>query len=605
MPRIRRLLGLLAAATLAAAFPGCGSKKKTEWPTPAAGPAVEEARRLLTEAGFPFGNGFPEIELLYNTNEAHKRIAAAVQEMWRKNLGVEIRLRNTEWKVYMEQLTRVDYQVARRGWVADYPDPNTFIDMFLSKSGNNNTGWANPAYDALVDQAARTKDPRARLEVLQRAERLLMDELPIAPIYFYVTQEMWRPSLHGFYENPMEIHPLKEIAHEDGSKIFVMNVGAEPQTLDPNRQRGVPEHRVNLALFEGLTVYHPKTLEPQPGAAERWTASEDLKTWTFTLREAKWTNGRAVTAGDFVYGWRRQIDPAVAADYAYIVFTYVKNAKAYYDGASADGALQGFAALDDEKRLAAAKDLPEQAQARHADPLRKAAEAEKKADIKALLEKALAAAASRKDVTVEDVGVRAADDRTLVVELEAPTPFFLYLTAFPGYNPIPREAVEKHGDKWTRPEHIVTNGPFVMKEWVPNSHILVERSPTYWDAAKVRQRQIKFLTVDNVNTAFNMFKSGQCDWIETVPLEFVDALKSDPNFHCVPYLTTYYYSFNVTRKPLDDKRVRRALALAIDRETICGKILRAGQKPAYSIVPPGLAGYASQPFYESPAAGSK
>jgi oligopeptide transport system substrate-binding protein len=200
---------------------------------------------------------------------------------------------------------------------------------------------------------------------------------------------------------------------------------------------------------------------------------------------------------------------------------------------------------------------------------------------------------------VEDIGVRAVDDRTLVVELEAPTPFFLYLTSFFTYFPIPREAVEKHGDKWTRPENIVCNGPFVLKEWVPNDHLLAERNPTYWDVAKVKQPQIRFLVMDNVSTGFNQFRSGQSDYIDTVPLEFVDELKKDPDFHSIPYLTTYYYSFNVTHKPLDDKRVRRALALSIDRETITAKILKGGQTPAYSMVPPGLAGYTPQTFTQT------
>jgi oligopeptide transport system substrate-binding protein len=519
--------------------------------------------------------------------------------MWRQNLGVDIQLRNTEWKVYLSQLTRVDYQIARRAWTADYPDPNTFIDMFITKSGNNNTKWSNAAYDKLVEDAARTRDPKARLELLQKAEAILMDELPVVPVYFYVSQTMWRSKTKGLFENPLNVHPLKEILHEDGAKPFVMNVGAEPQTLDPNVQRGVPEHRVNISLFEGLTTYHPQTLDAQPGVAESWSSNPDGTVWTFKLRDSKWSNGRSVTASDFVYGWRRQIDPKLASDYAYIVFSYLKNAKAYYNGASADLTLKDFGSLADDKRAEAAKDLPDQVQVRHAEVLKKAAAVEKNADIKAVLEKALAAASGRKDVPVEDIGVRAVDDRTLVVELEAPTPFFLYLTSFFTYFPIPREAVEKHGDKWTRPENIVCNGPFVLKEWVPNDHLLAERNPTYWDVAKVKQPQIRFLVMDNVSTGFNQFRSGQSDYIDTVPLEFVDELKKDPDFHSIPYLTTYYYSFNVTHKPLDDKRVRRALALSIDRETITAKILKGGQTPAYSMVPPGMAGYTPQTFTQT------
>jgi ABC-type oligopeptide transport system substrate-binding subunit len=560
-------------------------------------PMTEEARKLLAEAGYPGGKDFPRLELLYNTNEAHKKIAATVQEMWRQRLGIEVELRNMEWKVYLEHLTRVDYHIARRGWVADYPDPNTFLDMFQTHSGNNNTKWSSKEYDRLVDEAAREKDPKKRLEVLQKCERILMDELPVVPIYFYVTQTMWRQTTKGLFDNAMNVHPLKDIQHGDGSKPFIMNVGAEVQTLDPNIQRGVPEHRVNLALFEGLTVYHPQTLEAQPGIAESWTVSEDGKTWTFKLRDATWTSGRAVTAHDFVYGWRRQIDPMLASDYAYILYDYLRDAKAYYTGATADLALKDFASIADDKRLESAKELPAQVQARHVPLLEKAIAAEKNDAIRGILQDALKQAPLRKDVSIDDVGVKATDDRTLVVELKASTPFFLYLTSFFAYFPIPKEAVEKHGDRWTKPDNIVSNGPFVMKEWVPNSHILVEKSPSYWDASKVRQNQIRFLPIDNVGTAFNMFRKEQCDFIDTVPLEFVEELKKDPDYHSVPYLTVYFYSFNVTRKPLDDRRVRRALALAINREQIVSKILKGGQTPAYSIVPPGLAGYQSQPFF--------
>lgn len=308
------------------------------------------------------------------------------------------------------------------------------------------------------------------------------------------------------------------------------------------------------------------------------------------------SRGRAVTAHDFVYGWRRAIDPALASDYSYIVYSFVKNGQAYFDGASADGSLVAWSAMAEDKRLEAARGLEAQVQSRHVEALKKAIQAETNAAIKSYLEKALAAAPGRKDVRIEDVGVRAIDDRTLVVELESPTPFFLNLTCFPTYFPIPRDAVEKYGDKWTRPENLVVNGPFVLQEWVPNKHVLAERNPVYWDAAAVKQQKAKFLPIDDVNTAFNMFKAGQCDWIGGVPLEFIDVLKKDPNFHGVPTLTVEYYSFNVKTKPFDDEKVRRALALAIDREVIVSKILKGGQIPAYSIVPPGLAGYQSQEF---------
>jgi oligopeptide transport system substrate-binding protein len=171
----------------------------------------EAAKKLLADAGYPGGKGFPKIEILYNTQDVHKKIAAAIQEMWRQTLNIEVELRNAEWKVYLDMQTRMEFDVIRRAWIADYNDPNTFLDMFTSANGNNNTGFANPEYDRLVAAAARERDPAKRMKLLHGAEALLMDEVPIVPIYFYITKNMWKPEVTGIYDNVRDTHPYNRI----------------------------------------------------------------------------------------------------------------------------------------------------------------------------------------------------------------------------------------------------------------------------------------------------------------------------------------------------------------------------------------------------------
>lgn len=178
--------------------------------SPPSGPAfdVEEARKLLADAGFPEGHNFPKMEILYNTHETHQAIAEVVQDDWRQNLGISVELRGLEWGTYQDTQHKLQYQVSRAGWNADYADPNTFIDMFVTDGGNNQTGWSNAQYDDLVESAAKETDPAKRLALLREAEEILIDEQPIIPIAFYMSKEMIRPTLKGHSLNALKVHPL-------------------------------------------------------------------------------------------------------------------------------------------------------------------------------------------------------------------------------------------------------------------------------------------------------------------------------------------------------------------------------------------------------------
>lgn len=320
-------------------------------------------------------------------------------------------------------------------------------------------------------------------------------------------------------------------------QVFTFNNGAEPETLDPHLMTGVPEHRLANAIFEGLVTQHPETLQPVPGVAERWTVSPDGLTYTFFLRKsAKWSDGKPVTARDFAASWQRVLEPQTASQYAYMLYP-VKNAEAFNkQGADLEGG------------------------------------------------------GKRPAMTFEQVGVQVVDDQTLRVTLERPCAYFLDLVAFETAMPVPVELVKKHGDRWVRPEHLVGNGPFKLAEWLPNQRIVFVKNEHYWDAGFVKLERVVALPHEDMETAFKLYESGQCDWLNDIPLAKIDEAKRRPDAYFAPYLGTYFYRLNVTRKPFDDARVRRALSMCLDREAITRDILKAGQVPATHFTPP-MPGY--------------
>lgn len=325
---------------------------------------------------------------------------------------------------------------------------------------------------------------------------------------------------------------------------FTFNNGTEVATLDPAVVTGVPEGRVLRAIFEGLTVKDPQTLEPVPGMAESWTISEDKLTYTFNIREdAFWTNGDQLTAHDFVYSWERFLNPLTAAEYAYQLW-YVKGAKAYTTTVDED--------------------------------------------------------TGRPTLSFDTVGIRATDDFTLEVELEKPTEFFIQLTGFYPMFPVNRrnieEAMEKYpGDawklEWLKPENIVTNGPYKVGFRRVNDRIRLVKNETYWDADSVAFQSIDALAIENYTTGLNLYLQGDAYWLDTVPNMLVPRLLEREDFSPSPYFGTYFYRVNVTREPFDDPRIRRALSLTIDRKRITEKVTKSGQIPWYSFVPYGNEGY--------------
>jgi len=397
--------------------------------------------------------------------------------------------------------------------------------------------------------------------------------------------------------------------------------GSEPRTLDPALMTGSPEGRIADALFEGLTVRDPRTLRPVPGVARSWEMSEDGLRYVFRLRpEARWSNGRPVTAHDFVYAWRRLQEPALGSEYAYILHG-LRHAEALNAHAAAADALAGpvreaLEALRREtpggvpaerwQRFAAEQRLGERL-AGADDAFAAGLLARRSGSVAARELEALGAALGRAAGRLRasaaqarehfgvDEGVFATDDHTLVVELRAPTPYFLELTAFYPTYPVPREAAPAAAAAdWFLPGKLVSNGPFQLAEWRVGERIRLERSESYWGRAGIRLASVDALPIENATTALNLYLAGAADWLPSpaYPADLVDDLRRRPDFYAGPGMVVYYYRFNCARPPFDDPRVREAFALAVDREAIVRDVLRLGQIPADRVVPPGLPGYA-------------
>jgi oligopeptide transport system substrate-binding protein len=377
---------------------------------------------------------------------------------------------------------------------------------------------------------------------------------------------------------------------EDPNTLVIGN-GTEPETLDPGLESSQPDYRITIALFEGLTVYDPKDLSLKPGIAESWEMSKDGTQYTFHLRPAKWSNGDPMTAQDFEWSWKRVLDPAFASKYVEQISNYLKNAKSYFNGASADALLKGWLETTPKQRTEDAPRLAELVQKRHGEALKGFIERERDEAVAKLLRNAAAEAAGREDVRLDQVGVKATDDHTLLVTLEAPTAYFLDLAAFFTYFPVHRKSVEEHGKNWTRPGNLISNGPYRLKEWRVKEHILLDKNPNYWDAANVSDLKLKFLPIENATTAFNLYDEDRIHWLNDVPRDYIEELLKRPDYHTGPMLTTYFYGFNLKKEVFHKKKVRQALARAIDKEKITKYISRAGEVPAASFVPPGMPGY--------------
>lgn len=396
---------------------------------------------------------------------------------------------------------------------------------------------------------------------------------------------------------------------------------SEVASVDPALITGVPEGRICSAIFEGLTRNRSDNLEPEPGAAASWDISDDRRTYTFHIRpDAKWSNGDPVTAHDFQYSLRRLLDPLTASRYAYLAW-YIKNAKRYTSGGSAlapgdpvevelnlpevapnnqRGELLFGTLVRIDNNEPTANGKPSTRNRVFVVTIDGKERRFQAADVG----KSLAAgveAARQVLLDSRELGIRVIDDHTFVTELDNPTAYWLDLLAFYPLAPVHQGCLEKFGaPAWTRPENIVTNGAFLLTERRLRDRIRLTRSQEYWDREHVRVNVIDALSIEDRTTAVNLYLTGKADWVTVPPPVVLKAMldKDPPPNDVKPaaQLTTYYYMVNTTRKPVNDVRVRKALALSLDREEITRAATAAGEVPAFSLVPPAMPGYKGQPF---------
>jgi len=337
------------------------------------------------------------------------------------------------------------------------------------------------------------------------------------------------------------------------------NLGAEPATIDPALTVDLVSRNIALQVFEGLTRIDNKNT-PQPAIAKSWTISADRKTYLFTLRDATWTNGTPVTAYDFEYAWKRALTPELAASYAYHLY-YVYGGEAFNTSIKV-GTKYYVQAVDAKgnpvTKTVGGKVVPVPNMAKEIDPSK-------------------------------NVGVRALNAKTLKVYLQAPTAYFLALTALPELMPVCKAVVSKN-DKWAADltNNYVTDGPFKLTQWSHNDKMVFVKNPTYWDKDKVKLTKITYYMVEDESTALSMFQSGQLDAAVSVPISELPKLVASGDAKILPELASYYYQFNVTKKPFNDVRVRKALTLAMNRTAITTSLTKGEQPPAMALVPYGM-----------------
>jgi oligopeptide transport system substrate-binding protein len=317
-----------------------------------------------------------------------------------------------------------------------------------------------------------------------------------------------------------------------GAAILQRGLGAEPDSLDPQLARSIEAQRVLRDICEGLTTLD-KSGRVAPGIADKWQVSPDGKTYTFSLRhDARWSNGQPVVATDFVAGLRRLVEPATASQYAEVVDVIVN-----------------------------ASDI----------------------------------VAGRKPA--ESLGVSAPDPYTVIVRLNDPAPYLPALLAHPSTCPVDPVALVNDRGAYARPGNLPSDGAFVLSQWVHGSYIYLTRNRYYWNNAATRLDGVKYVITTDENAELTLYRAGQLDTTDVIPRTQYDWIRSHlgDQLHVTPELGVYYYGFNLERAPFKgDAKLRRALAMVIDREKLAQLVLRTGELPAYGWVPPGVADYTQQ-----------
>ncbi|HHY98797.1 MAG TPA: hypothetical protein GX509_08670 [Firmicutes bacterium] len=491
----------------------------------------------------------PKIQFLSGDSQIAKLYAQGIQEMIRKNLGIEMEIVAVDFKTRLSKMRNGDFQIVFAGWGADYDDPMTFADLWITGSAFNDCKWSNKNYDALIKAAKNSNDQNLRMKAMARAEKILLDEMPIAPIYWPPRNYIEKPYVKGIVRRATGADIEWKWAYTEGRpggdkpQYLNLNLGEEPPDLDPQTSTDQISFEVLGAVLEGLVRKNPEhKIEKGSGLALDWTVSKDATVYTFKLRDAKWSDGKPITAYDFEYAWKRAIDPRTASQYAY-QFYIIKNAESVN--------MMDPGKVGDKG-----------------------------------IEKAL-----------DTVGIKALDAKTLKVTLERPTPYFLDLCGFISFLPVPKHAIDKWGDKYAADaDKMVFSGPFYIDEWKHESKMVLKKNPNYWDAKNVKLDQINFDMFKDINTPINMFEAGQLDAIG-VPGSHIPMFK-DRGMKTIADGVSWYLEFNCQDPIFKNANMRKAFAYAIDRKLFVDQVLKNGSLPATAYTPPVIHDHNGASFQE-------
>lgn len=449
----------------------------------------EEAKKEWETAKKELSFDKAELEFLTFDSENAKRIAEYINEQLSANLeGLSIKINQQPLKQKIELSQKGQYQLELSGWGPDYPDATTLLDLFWSGSGQNSGDYYNKEFEDIIssvksgDLATHTNE---RWEALQEAEKLLLEDAPVIPLYQDGTTGIQRPYLKGVLKHAFGAgYTYKSASTEietDGKKIIRLLGGADIPGLDHNKATDQVSFEILGNVMEGLvTLGENDTV--LPGIAKDWAVSEDSKEYIFNLRETTWSNGEPITAQDFVDSWRRLIDPANKAQYQYIVESAgILNASEIIKG----------------------------------------------------------------ELQPSDLGVEALGDYTLKVKLSQAVPYFVKMMSFPAFYPIKKSFVEKAGDKFGKSvDTVLYNGPYKLEQWDPNYGYSFRKNEKYWDINNVKNDGVDYRVVKDYNSAIALYDNGEIDKCVLLG-EYVEQRKDSPDFKTDLGTSMYYIIINV------------------------------------------------------------
>ncbi len=506
---------------------------------------------LLAGCG-PKKEAMPAIRFLADDSEAAKKYAQGLQEIFRTNLGIELVLENVDFKTRLQKMRDQDFDLVFAGWGADYNDPMSFLDLWVTDGPYNDVGYSNAEFDELIATAKKSTDQQERMEAMAKAEKILLDEAPIIPVYWrqrnYAEHPWVKNIVRTAFAPSNEWKWAYTEGREAGENVLNLNLGEEPPDLQSVTCTDTVSIDILNATLEGLARRSlDGEYEQGSGLAESWTVSDDGLVYTFTIKDGlKWSNGEPLTARDFEYAWKTVVDPRTASQYNYMLF-FVKGAE---DVANVE--------IPDEKEDA----------------------------------EGYKAALANLQEAMDNMGVKAIDDQHLVVTLEAPSTFFLSLTAFSTYYPLNEKAHKEWGEAYaTEPDKMLYCGPFVIDEWKHGSKLVLKKNSNYWDAANVKLTAVNFDMIKDTNTPVTMYEAAELDAIG-VPGDFIPKFQSErpDEFKQMPEAVCFYLECNLNHPLLKDPKVRKALSLAVDRQEYCDNVLRNYSAPAYAYNPPSMQG---------------